>query len=102
MTIDVQDRRDADRYEVCVDGERAGFLTYRLESDRITFTHAEVDPGYGGRGVGSALAAYALDDARNRGLAVLPNCPFVTAYVQKHSEYVDLVPAELRPMYGLG
>jgi len=101
MTIDVQDRPDGDRFEVTVDGAPAGSLSYRLDPDRISFTHAEVDPAFGGRGVGSALAAYALDDARARGLAVLPDCPFVSSYVAKNPEYVELVPVELRARYGL-
>lgn len=102
MRIEVHDRRDDDRYEVAVDREPAGLLTYRLETDRIAFTHAEVDREYGGKGVGSALAAYALHDARARGLAVLPDCPFLSAYIGKHPEHVDLVPADLRGRYGLG
>lgn len=100
--IDVQDNPSADRYEVSVDGAPAGVLTYRLGSDRITFTHAVVDPAFGGRGVGSALAAYALDDARARDLQVLPECAFMADYVSKHAEYAELVPADQRDRYGLG
>lgn len=102
MHIEVQDQRDVDRYEVTVDGTPAGVLTYRLETEHIAFPHAVVYPEFGGQGVGSALAAYALDDARTRGLAVLPDCPFLSAYIEKHPEYLDLVPAELRRRYGLG
>jgi hypothetical protein len=32
-----------------------------------------------------------LDDVRARELRVLPVCPFVRAYVQRHPEYTDLV-----------
>lgn len=102
MRINVHDRRDGDRYEVTVDGEPAGLLTYRLETGRIAFTHAEVDREFGGKGIGSALAAYALDDARARGLEVRPDCPFLSAYIGKHPEYVELVPTDLRGRYGLG
>jgi len=102
VQIEVQDRSGSGRYDVTVDGEPAGLLTYRLEASRIAFTHAEVRPEFGGKGVGSALAAYALDDARARALDVLPDCPFLSAYIQKHPEYVDLVPSELRARYGLG
>lgn len=101
MQIDVQDRRDDNHYEVTVDGEPAGLLTYRIVDEQIALTHAVVYPEFGGKGVGTRLAAYALDDARKRGLAVLPDCPFISAYIEKHPEHVDLVPAELRPRYGL-
>ena len=84
-----------------VDGERAGLLQYRLDGERISFTHAEIDPAREGQGLGSTLSAFALDDARARGLAVLPRCPFVQSYMQRHSEYVDLVPENQRTRFGL-
>lgn len=99
--IRVHDQSDAHRYVIEVDGERAGLLQYRLEGDRISFTHAEIDPGREGQGLGSTLSAFALDDARSRGLSVLPRCPFVKTYVQRHSEYVDLVPEAERTRFGL-
>lgn len=96
MQIEVRDSPDAGRYEVSVDGSPAGMLVYDLDGDRITMFHAEVDPVYGGQGVGSQLARHALDDARARGLVVVPACPFVSDYLSKHPEYADLVPADVR------
>ena len=97
----IADQPDAHRYVIEADGERAGLLLYRLESDRITFTHAEIDPAREGQGLGSALASFALDDARTRGLAVFPRCPFIESYIQRHPEYVDLVPESARGQFGL-
>lgn len=97
----VTDQPEAHRYVIETDGEPAGLLQYRLEPHRITFTHAEIDPDREGQGLGSQLAAFALDDARCRGLEVLPRCPFVESYVQRHPEYTDLVPADLRSRFGL-
>jgi predicted GNAT family acetyltransferase len=97
----VADRPETSRYVIEVDGESVGVLQYRLEKDRITLTHAEVDPASERQGLGSALTAFALDDARARGLAVFPRCSFVRAYVQRHREYVDLVPESAREQFGL-
>lgn len=80
------------RYEIRVDGELAGFLTYRLQPGLIELVHTEIDEEFEGRGLGSQLISFALDDARERGLAVLPFCPFVNDYMQRHRQYVDLVP----------
>ena len=77
MEITVADNPEAARYELTVDGERAGFVTYRQSPGVITFLHAEVDPARERRGLGSQLVRGALDDARARGLAVRPVCPFV-------------------------
>ena len=89
------------RYEVAVDGEVVGFTQYRARPGLIAFIHTEVDRRHEGEGLGSTLIAAALDDARQRGLAVLPFCPFVNAYIQRHREYVDLVPAQYRGEFGL-
>jgi predicted GNAT family acetyltransferase len=70
-----------------VHGALAGFLVYRLRGDRIVLVHTEVFPEFEGAGVGSGLARHALEDARSRGLGVVPRCPFVLAYLRRHPEY---------------
>lgn len=62
-----------------------------LGDGTIIFTHTTIDPPLEGRGLGSALAAYVLDDARARGLSVVPECAFIAAYIDRHPEYADLV-----------
>ena len=54
-----------------------------------------------GRGLGGKLVSFALADARGRDLAVLPFCPFVKAYIQRHREYADLVPGDRRAEFDL-
>ena len=68
---------------------------------RIIFTHAEVDDAYEGQGLASKLAQQSLDTARERGLAVIPACPFYAGYIQRHPAYVDLVPEDERAAYDL-
>ena len=64
--------------------------------------HTEIKPEFEGQGLGGALIRNTLDDVRSRGLAVLPYCPFVRGYIDKHrEEYLDLVPVEQRPEFGL-
>lgn len=57
----------------------------------LLFTHTEVLPAHEGKGLGSRLIAFALSEARRRGLQAIPACPFVAAYIRKHPEYLDLV-----------
>lgn len=92
--IEVADQPDASRYVVTVDGELAGVAEYRLAGGRIDLFHTEVEERLRGRGVGSRLVAGALDDARDRGLSVVPTCPFVGAYIDRHPAYADLVDEE--------
>ena len=91
MEVTVTDNPDAARYEITVDGERAGFVTYRQSPGVITFLHAEVHPSRERRGLGSQLVRGALDDARARGLTVRPVCPFVAWFIETHEDYQDLL-----------
>ena len=99
----VLDVAESSRFEIHVDGRLAGFAEYRMKSPQlIVFTHTEIDDAFEGRGLGSTLVRAALDAARDRGLAVRPDCPFVRAYIARHpGEYLDLVPVDLRPRLGL-
>ncbi|HEV7398685.1 MAG TPA: GNAT family N-acetyltransferase [Solirubrobacterales bacterium] len=90
--IALADNADEERYEIRVDGEPAGLLQYRLRPGLIELVHTEIDEEFEGRGLGSRLISFALDNARDRGLAVLPFCPFVNDYIRRHRQYVDLVP----------
>jgi predicted GNAT family acetyltransferase len=92
LDLTVVHRPDERRYELLVDGEHAGELVYRDRGGGVVaFLHTEVDPTLQLRGLGSALVTGALNDARARGLRVVPICPFVDAYVRRHPEYLDLV-----------
>jgi predicted GNAT family acetyltransferase len=89
--VRVVDNPAGSRYEVYVDGELlAGFAQYEREGDRVLFFHTEVDPAFEGRGLGSRLAAGALDDVRERGLRVQSRCPFISRYLGQHHQYDDL------------
>lgn len=99
--IAVADNPEENRYEISVDDELAGFVQYRTKPGLIALIHTEIDDRFEGQGLGGRLVAYALDDARARSLAVLPFCPFANAYIQRHPEYVDLVPEDRRQAFDL-
>ena len=101
MDVKVADNPDEGRFEVFADDQLAGAAYYRKEGDGIAFTHTEVEDAYEGHGLGSKLAAAALEEARNRGAGVLPYCPFIRGYIERHEEFLDLVPESERARFGL-
>ena len=102
MRIRVEDDPDRGRYQAFADDRRAGYVTYRRVPGRIAFDHTEVDDRFEGEGVGSALVRHVLDEARDQGLGVLPFCPFVRSYIERHPDYIELVPEDQRERFGLG
>ncbi len=101
MELQVVDHPEEQRYELRADEAVLGFAAYRLRPGLIAFVHTEVDERLEGHGAGSRLAREALDDARRRGLAVHPFCPFINGWIQRHPEYADLVPAQQQTHFGL-
>jgi predicted GNAT family acetyltransferase len=99
--IEVADARERERYELSIDGEVVGFTAYRARPGLIAFIHTEVDERLQGRGLADRLIRFALEDARTRGLAVLPFCPFVKAFIERHREFEALVPEAYREQFGL-
>ncbi|MGQ0467664.1 MAG: GNAT family N-acetyltransferase [Sporichthyaceae bacterium] len=89
--VQVRNAAERSRFEVVVGGEVAGFAEYTLRGGVVTFTHTEVGGAYEGQGLGSKLARFGLDFARERGLTVVPRCPYIAGWIEKHPEYKDLV-----------
>ena len=101
MTEAITDNSDEARFELHSGGELAALLAYKREDGLLALTHAETRDGFTGQGLAGQVTAYALARAREEGLGVLPFCPYVKAYLVKHPDQIDVVPAEHRARFGL-
>jgi len=88
-TDNVTDNMARSRYELAVD-DAVAFIDHVSEGDAVAFMHTEVPEAMAGKGIGSKLVRGALDDARSRGFKVVPRCPFVREYIERHPEYQDI------------
>lgn len=86
MDVSVADNAAESQYEIHVDGALAGVAEYRDRGGRRIFVHTVIDDAFAGRGLGNRLASGALDDAITRGLRVVPRCPFIRAWLERHPE----------------
>jgi predicted GNAT family acetyltransferase len=92
MSHEVTHNQDKQRYEIHVDGTFAGFTQAREDGDVIVFPHTVVFDEFEGQGLASRLVSGALDDVRARGnKKIVAECPYVAQFVEKHSEYADLL-----------
>lgn len=88
----VTDVAEAQRFEARTpDGELLGIAAYERRGDDVVLTHTVVEPAAEGHGVGSTLVREVLDRLRASGDRVVPQCPFVRAFVDAHPEYGDLM-----------
>ena len=88
----LRDNPEEGQFEAELDGKVVGVAQYELPEGVIVFTHTIVRPEVGGRGIGSALADYALNQVREEGTRkVVPACPFIKAHIERHPEFAELV-----------
>jgi uncharacterized protein len=90
MTAVVKDNPAEERFEVHDGDELAGALYYEQRGEALALVHTEIEPAFNGRGLGSVLVRRTLEQLRERGVKILPLCPFVRSYLEKHPEYDDL------------
>ena len=102
MSIELTRNDELSRFEIYLDGELAGFAEFRMRGTTMVFPHTEVDPKFGGKGLGGTLVTYALDEASMKKLSVAPYCPFVAKVIAKEPDkYLFLVPESERSKFQL-
>jgi predicted GNAT family acetyltransferase len=90
------------RFEIRVGDELIGVNDYTQLGDRMSFTHAEIEPAYGGKGYAKLLVETSLNDARAQGFSVIPYCTYVRKVIAENpATYLDLVPLEFREQFQL-
>lgn len=89
------------RFEMSLDGEQVGYITYRQDQAVITLTHTVVSEGYAGRGLAGRMVRSALNDLRARDEVLIPLCPYVLAFLRRHPEDIELVPDDMRSDFDL-
>jgi predicted GNAT family acetyltransferase len=91
MSIEVRQDEAQGKFYAEVDGEEA-MIEYEKRGDGVyDLVHTFVPPHQRGKGVAEELARQTLDRIRGEGAHIIPSCPYVHAFVERHREYQDLV-----------
>lgn len=93
ITITLEDGETKGRYLARVAGvaDPADLTFSRAGAGRIIVDHTGVPDSLRGRGVGAALAARVVADARAEGVQIIALCPFFKAQAGRHPEWADVV-----------
>ena len=90
MSYDIRHNPDRSRFATEVDNHEC-VLDYVLEDGVVSMNRVYVPPPAEGRGIADAITRHALDYSREQDWKVIPNCPYVAAWIKRHPEYQNLV-----------
>lgn len=92
MKYEIRQNKEENRFEALDENKVIGFVTYFLRNgNQVVVPHTEVKKEYEGQGIAAELTRNLLNFIRENGHTVKPLCPYTKSYIERHSEYQDLV-----------
>ncbi len=79
------------RYQLEDDNGIAAILTYKKQDDIWILDHTGVPENRRGSGVGKILLQQALPDIQTKGVKIIPQCSYVSHYIEKNPEWKSLL-----------
>lgn len=96
--ITIKDDRDGGRLEALAGGEVVGHVEYfvldRPEGGLVP-VHTVVDPGHEGKGIAGSLARELYAVAARQDSVVVPLCPYVVHWAERHPDEAPAVGDDL-------
>lgn len=86
----VIDDKEKNRFEAEVDGHTA-IIEYTVRPGILILDHTEVPKELSGQGVASEMVEKVLLQIELRGLKVVPECPFIKKYINRHPEWKSII-----------
>ncbi len=75
-----------------IEGIQEAMMTFVYAGeDKIIIDHTEVNPGNEGKGFGKKMVTKAVEFAREKGIKILPLCPFAKSVFDKTPEFRDVL-----------
>ncbi len=92
MLIQQQDDGKKGTFYIAEEGKQLAEMTYVWAGANLFIVdHTEVDSSLEGKGVGKQLVQHAVEFAREKGLKMIPLCPFTKAVIDKTPAYRDVL-----------
>ena len=94
MTEEVQLRINDNKgsFYIEVYGNQEAMMTFVFAGeDKIIIDHTEVNPRNEGKGFGKKMVTKAVEFAREKGIKILPLCPFAKSVFDKTPEFRDVL-----------
>ena len=90
VQLKINDKNGA--FYIEIDGKQEALMTFVFAGeDKIIIDHTEVNEGNNGKGFGKKMVAKAVEFAREKGIKIIPLCPFAKSVFDKTPEYADVL-----------
>jgi predicted GNAT family acetyltransferase len=86
----MQVQHNPGKFFIEANGKHA-IMEYTVSGKEMDIFHTFTDTELRGQGLAEKLALAALEYAKKNGLLVVPTCDFVKKFLEKHSEYDNIV-----------
>ncbi len=83
MAEDIKHDVEKRIFRIYVDGEEAGYVTYRADDGGMQITHTVVDPSMRGQGLAKKLVDAACAYAEEEGREIMSYCSYARAVIGK-------------------
>ncbi|MCW5724779.1 MAG: N-acetyltransferase [Maricaulaceae bacterium] len=96
MSEELTIRREDDggskgRYVIALpDGDEAELTYSRANANLLIADHTGVPKAHGGKGIAGMLVRRLVEDARKEGVKIVPLCPYVKAWFERHPDWQDV------------
>jgi len=88
-----------DTFTIRLSKKSSAELAYHIEGSRIFLDSTYTPEEFRGKGVGARLVEAAISYAREKGLKVVPVCPFALEYFKKHPEHKEILSSDFDASY---
>lgn len=90
VQLKINDKNGA--FFIEIDGKQEALMTFVFAGDdKIIIDHTEVNSGNNGKGFGKKMVAKAVEFAREKGIKIIPLCPFTKSVFDKTPELSDVL-----------
>ncbi|MDP4271345.1 MAG: GNAT family N-acetyltransferase [Bacteroidota bacterium] len=91
VKIEQEENGKKGRFVIYEDDQFAGEITYVWADDsKIKIDHTRIGEAFGGKGYGKQLVMKAVEFAREKGIKIVPICPFVKATFERDESIRDV------------
>ena len=90
VKIEVNDKNGF--FYIEIDGKVVAKMTFVFAgTDKIIVDHTEVNDAFEGKGFGKMMVEKAVEHAREKGIKIIPLCPFAKKIIDKTPEFQDVL-----------